>query len=71
MYAEIGLFVFMYHTCSQCNRCTYVTRQGHECQLYEDDTSVETCRSVVIYKFIVIVPLLVNLQNKKIEIQVV
>ena len=47
------------------NWYTYVTWQGNEYELSEDDTSVETCRSVIIYKFIVIVLLLVDLQNSK------
>ena len=48
-----------------CNWYTYVTWQGNECKLSEDDMTVETCRSVIIYKLIVIVLLLVILQNNK------
>ena len=38
---------------------TYVTWRGYEYELPEDDMSVETCSSVIIYKLIVIVLLLV------------
>ena len=49
---------------NSCNWYTYVTWRGNEYELSEDEhDSVETCRSVIIYKLIVIVLLLVILQN--------
>ena len=49
---------------NSCNWNTYVTWRGNEYELPEDDNdSVETCRSVIIYKLIVIVLLLVILQD--------
>ena len=51
---------------NSCNWNTYVTWRGDENELSEDEhDSVETCRSVIIYKLIVIVVLFVILQNKK------
>jgi hypothetical protein len=45
---------------------TYVTWQGNEYELPEGEhDSVETCRSVIIYRLIVNVFLLVILQNNK------
>ena len=45
---------------------TYVTWRGNEYELPEDEHySVKTRRSVIIYKLIVIVLLLVSLQNNK------
>ena len=50
---------------NSCNWNTYITWRGDECELSEDDNdSVETCRTAVIYKLIVIVLLLVILQIK-------
>ena len=50
---------------NSCN-CTYVIWQGNEGKLPEDDTfGVETCRSLIIYIFIIIVLSLVDLQILK------
>ena len=47
---------------NSCN-CTYVIWQGNEDKLPEDDTfDVETCRSLIIYVFIIIVLSLADLQ---------
>jgi hypothetical protein len=49
---------------NSCNWNTYVTWRGNEYELSEDEhDSVETCSSVIIYKLIVIVLLLIILQN--------
>ena len=49
---------------NSCNWNTYVTWRGNEYELSEDEhDSVETCRSVIIYKLIVIVLLLAIVQN--------
>ena len=51
---------------NSCNWYTYVTWQGNEYELSEDDTIVSKhVGSIIIYKLIVIVLLLVILQNNK------
>ena len=57
--------------CHACPVCIYVNWQGNEYELPEDEhNSVETCRSVIIHKLIVIVLLIGFLQtNKKCTVQ--
>ena len=51
------------YNCSYSCNCTYLIWQGNEGKFPEDDTfGVETCMSLIIYIFIIIVLLLVDLQ---------